>query len=175
MQRHNQSAPTNEYPAKFLERIHSDATCQWCKHPEKPLHRAGLCRHCWKISREVSKLESRVQECKERKQSISFDLDFHLKSAKKMIHLAKMEGSAYGDIHRKDVTGLDLEHQFSLLSKALIRKDLFYGEANLFDWCFSLDQKRLIYYLISKLKRERLRRARRGRAKGLVAGGDSAT
>jgi hypothetical protein len=85
-----------------------------------------------------------------------------------MVQLAKMEGSAYGDIHTRDVSGTDLETQFSLLSKAFIKKDLYDGEANLFDWSFSLDQKRLIYYLISKLMRERRRRARRGVAMATV-------
>lgn len=173
MQQHSQIATISDYPSTFLERIHSDASCEWCKNPEQPLYRAGLCRHCYQISREVSKLESRVQECKEHKQSISFDLDFYLKTAKKMVHLAKMEGSAYGDIHKKNVTGADLELQFSLLSKALIKKDLYYGDANLFDWSFSPAQKRLIFYLLSKLMRQRSRRARRGRAMGLVVGGDS--
>jgi hypothetical protein len=40
-----------------------------------------------------------------------------------MVQLAKMGGSAYGDIHTKDVTGLDIEHQFSSLSEALIKTD----------------------------------------------------
>jgi hypothetical protein len=91
-----------------------------------------------------------------------------------MVHLAKMEGSAYGDLHRKDVTGLDLEHQFCLMSKSLVRKDLYFGDANLFDWSFSPDQKRLIYYLLSKVMRQRQRRARRGRAMGMVVSGDLA-
>jgi hypothetical protein len=74
-----------------------------------------------------------------------------------MVHLAKMEGSAYGDIHKKGVTGSEFEQQLSMLSNALFKKDLYYREANLFDWSFSPEQKRLIYYLLSKLMRERSR------------------
>jgi hypothetical protein len=88
-----------------------------------------------------------------------------------MVQLAKMEGSAYDDIHTKDVTGLDIEHQFSSLSEALIKKDLYFGTTNVFDRSFSPDQKRLIYYLLSKLWRGRLRRSRRSAAMVMVEPG----
>lgn len=174
MQRHGQTNLASDYPRTFLEQMHRGSCCKWCKHPEKSLYAVGLCSHCYRIRQKVSNLESRVRLCKERKQSISFDLDLRLKTARKMVHLAKMEGSAYGDLHRKDVTGLDLEHQFCLMSKSLVRKDLYFGDANLFDWSFSPDQKRLIYYLLSKVMRQRQRRARRGRAMGMVVSGDLA-
>jgi hypothetical protein len=172
MQRHCQTNFTNDYPRTFLEQIHREPSCEWCKHPEKSLYAAGLCRHCYRIRQKVSNLESTVRLCKERKQSISFGLDFRLKTARKMVNLAKMEGSRYGNLDRKNVTGVDLEHQFSLLSKSLVREDLYFGLANLFDWSFSPDQKRLIYYLISKVMREQSRRSRRGRAIALVIGSD---
>src|SRR5688572_22316751 len=101
MQHSNQTDPTNDYPTVFLERIHSDPTCDWCKHPEYSLYRAGLCRHCYNISREVCTLESKALERKHRKQSIAFHFDFRLKTAKKMVDLAKMEGAKYADIDRK--------------------------------------------------------------------------
>ncbi len=173
MQRHDQTNLTNDYPRTFLEQMHSEPSCQWCKHPEQPLFRAGFCRHCYRINREASRLESQIEECKSRNQSVSPYLLSRLKTARKMVDLAKMEGSAYGDLHRKNVTGLDLEHQFSMLTKAIFKKDLYYGEANLFDWSFSADQKRLIYFLLAKLMREHSRRTRRGIAIGLVAAADS--
>ena len=167
MEQHDQTNLTNDYPRTFLEQMHREPSCEWCKHPEQPLYRAGFCRHCYRINREVSKLESQIRECKRRKQSISHYLLFRLKTARKMVYLAKAEGSTYGNIHKKNVLGSNLELQFSQLSKALIKKDLYDGNAaNLFDWSFSPDQKRLIYYLLSKLMRERSRRARRGRAMG---------
>lgn len=171
MKQQNQTPPINEYAARFLERMHSDATCEWCKHPEKSLYRASLCRHCYDISREASKLESQVEKCRRGQRPVPFELGFRLKSAKKMVQLAKMEGSAYGDIHTKDVTGLDIEHQFSSLSEALTKKDLYFGTTNVFDRSFSPDQKRLIYYLLSKLWRERLRRSRRSAAMVMVEPG----
>lgn len=89
-----------------------------------------------------------------------------------MVYLAKAEGSTYGNIHKKNVLGSNLELQFSQLSKALIKKDLYGGNAaNLFDWSFSPDQKRLLYYLLSKVIRHRERKARRGIAMGLVESG----
>ena len=45
---------TDGYPASFLESIHTGPSCDWCKHPEQPLYRAGFCRHCYRINREVA-------------------------------------------------------------------------------------------------------------------------
>jgi hypothetical protein len=170
MQRHGQTNLASDYPRTFLEQMLRGPCCKWCKHREKSLYAAGLCSHCYRIRQKVSNLESTLRLCKERKQSISFDLDFRLKTARKMVNLAKMEGRRYGNLDRKNVTGLDLENQFSLLSKSLVREDLYFGHANLFDWSFSPDQQCLIYYLLSKLMREQSRRSRRGTAMGLVIG-----
>lgn len=161
---------TNNYPMRFLEQIHKGPVCEWCKHPEQPVYRAGLCRHCYRIRREASTLESQIQEAKREKQFVSSDAFFRLKIARKMADLAKAEGSIYGNIHKKKILGLDIESQLSQLSQTLVKEDLYDGNAaNVFDWSFCPDQKRLIYYLLSKLIRQRERKARRGIAMGLVA------
>lgn len=158
----------NNYAREFLKKIHAQTRCRWCKHPEQAIHSGGFCRHCYRIRRQLAALSSRIEECKSRKQPISRDLDSRFKVAAKMVELAKMEGSTYGDLHRKKVMGVDLEHQLSLLSKSLLGKDVYFGDANLLDWSFSPVQKRLIYYLLSKLLRERARKTRRGTATSLV-------
>jgi len=87
-----------------------------------------------------------------------------------MVYLAKAEGANYGNIHKKNVAGSNLELQFSQVSKALIRKDLYDGNtANVFDWSFSPDQKRLIFYLLSRVIRHRERSARRSIAMALAS------
>ncbi len=162
---------TNDYPIQFLEQIHTGPVCEWCKHPEQPVYRAGFCRHCYRIRREVSKLESQIQDRKRAKGLVPSDLRFRLRTARKKVYLAKAEGSNYGNIHKKNILGLDIERQLSQLSEALVKKDLYDGNAaNAFDWSFSPDQKRLIYYLLSKLIRHRGRKARRGIAMGLAVG-----
>jgi len=61
---------TNDYPIRFLEQIHKGPSCEWCKHPEQLVYRAGFCRHCYRIRREVSKLESQIQDRKRKKQFV---------------------------------------------------------------------------------------------------------
>ena len=92
-------------------------------------------------------------------------------TAREMERLAKDEGTAYGTIHKQEVDGIQLEFAFSRLSKAFIKQDLYHHSANLFDWSFSQDQRRLIYYLLSKVLRKHSRRHRRSKASSRVASG----
>ncbi len=171
MSRQGYNRGPKEYAAEFLESMYAETTCGWCKHPEEPLYRSGLCRHCYNISREISKFETSHEQYKQSKEPTPFELRFDLKTAREMARLAKDEGVVYGDIHKQNVTGVQLEYAFSALSKAFVKEDLYYQEANLFDWSFSLDQRRLIYYLLSKVLRKHSRRHRRQHASYRVAGG----
>jgi hypothetical protein len=95
---------------------------------------------------------------------VPFDLEFNLHTYTKMAGFAQGEGRAYGNIHERRVSGEDLEGEFSFISKRFVKKDLFYGLASVFDWSFTPDQKRLIYYLLSQMSRSHLRRSRKLRA-----------
>lgn len=150
-----------EYAAEFLEGLFSRVKCQWCQDPSRWVYRSGLCRHCYGISRRLAKAEKAVKTAKSSSKRVPPSLHLEVKTARRMADLAKAEGRTYGAIHERQVTGLDLEHQFSLLSERFLGMDLFYGKANLFDWSFSADQKRLIFYLLSRLDREFNRRHRR--------------
>jgi hypothetical protein len=101
---------------------------------------------------------------------VSFDLQFEFKVRKRVARLCQVEGAAFGGIHKKDITGLDVEHLLSALSEHVIKKDVFFGEANLFDWSFSPSQKRLLFYLISKFERAWRRKNRLNEARWSVAG-----
>jgi hypothetical protein len=76
---------------------------------------------------------------------------------------AKVEGQTYGE-YSADVTGLNLEQQFSYISRMFVHQDLYYGDASLFDWSFTPNQKRLLFYLLSLMSRAHLRRTRWHRA-----------
>jgi hypothetical protein len=91
-------------------------------------------------------------------------LDFDYRVALEMEKNAKLEGRAYGNIPARPISGLELEHELSLLSKKFVKKDLFYGTANLFDWSFTTNQKKIIFYVLSLMSRAWLRRTRRMRA-----------
>lgn len=99
-------------------------------------------------------------------QRLALELD--LPTAKKMAELAQAEGLAYGSIQKRNVSGLDLEHQFSLLSQHVVGKDLFWGRASLFNWAFDLGERRLLFYLLSLMNRAWARRKRRAIARGIA-------
>ena len=155
-------APSQEdYPTRFLEGIYAEAKCDWCKDPRGKIARSGLCWSCYRIKNTVAKLQSKMDKHKKRQVRIPFELRFDLTLGKQMARLAKAEGARYGSIHRENISGLDIEHELSSLSKHFLGKDLFFGDANLFQWSFSLSQRRLIFYVLSRLQREFLKRHRR--------------
>ena len=159
-----------DYPTEFLTRIFADPCCDRCKDPERKLHRAGLCLTCYRAKRKVIQLQSRLEKLKKSGKSVPFDLQFEFRVRKQVARLCQVEGAAFGGIDKKDITGLDVEHLLSALSERVIKKDVFFGEANLFDWSFSPSQKRLLFYLISKLERALRRRNRLNEARWSVAG-----
>ena len=92
-----------------------------------------------------------------------FSQDFDLRVAINMAEDAQAEGRIYGNLHKRPVSNVDLEHAFGSLSKSLVPpNDLFYKDANLFD-CFSESQNRYLMYLVSRMLREHHRRNRRRR------------
>jgi hypothetical protein len=91
-------------------------------------------------------------------------LEQKVNNAKKKAKLVKALGCSYGAVNERQVMGIDLEYQFSALSKCFTGKDLFSGQANLLDWSFTEDQKRLIFYLLSILHRE----SRRTRSRSIA-------
>ncbi len=154
------------YPAEFLASIYSSRTCEWCKHPHQKTYRKGLCQNCYNISRtllRLEKLQSAVPERKGNRRFVLSDLDFELHAYQGMKALAKSEGRKYGQIATRDILGLDLENEFSRLSRRFVRKDLSVA-ANVFDWSFNPDQKRLIFHLLSLINRKADRRHRKAKA-----------
>ena len=69
-----------EYSREFLEDMHAQTTCGWCQYPGEPLYRSGLCGHCYKISREIRKLEIQCEPYRQNGRPIPFELAFDLKT-----------------------------------------------------------------------------------------------
>ncbi len=166
-----------DYAAQFLKSLFQRPRCDWCQHVEQPLYRRGLCRHCYRISRQIVRSEAVRKQSHQVRGSIPTShllaLDLSAKTARRMAVLAKSEGQAYGDIHVRSVGGLALERQFSRLSRCFVGRDLFDGDATLFDWSFTLNQKRLLDYLVSSLNREFARRHRQGIAAAQITHGSA--
>jgi hypothetical protein len=90
---------------------------------------------------------------------IPFLLRFYYKAAIEKAEAAQREGRKYGLLYDDDLTSHDLESEFSYISRKFLKKDLYYGEACLFD-CFTSSQKRCLLYIVSKMSRTYQRRKR---------------
>ena len=146
----------------YLACVDEGSRCEWCRFPYEPLRCKGLCSHCYRISREIIKAEKNHRRYK------SHDTEFNLKIEKKKAELAKSEGQTYWPLKNKNVTGLDIEHQFYFLSNHLIKEELFAHTANHFNEKFTQEQRRLLYFFITKLNRKWDRQHRMGTAIGLI-------
>ena len=147
-----------------MEAAHFGDRCHWCKHPKEKIRARALCGHCYRIHSKLEALKDDAAALKAQGKAIHPELDLDLRTYKQMAQSAKVEGRKYGEIHLREVKGLNLEHEFSHFSKRFAKKDLFHGLADVFDWSFSEDQKRLLYYLLSLILREDNRRRRKYRA-----------
>jgi hypothetical protein len=165
--------PTN-HAEGILERAAnpSKTYCQWCKHPDEPIRRGGLCSHCYRLKLKAAACErqlaafipgsdsrvSKVERCM---------LERAVKVASKMIELAKHEGDRYARF-AEPASGLEVEMELSFICQNWLGRNLFYGWANDFDWSFDETQKRLLLYIFCQMKIEYLREQRRKIAEAIV-------
>jgi|SRR5580658_1069552 hypothetical protein len=153
----------DDYAQKLLLDLSNVSACQWCKHPRKPIYRVNLCRQCYDIRGKINRFRKKIEEYKRKRRGTPFGLKYLYLTALEMEKDAKIEGQAYGQA-ADGITGLRLEHEFSFVSRRWVHQDLFYGDANLFDWSFTPHQKRLLFHLLSLMSRAYLSRTRWNRA-----------
>lgn len=92
---------------------------------------------------------------------LSLEREYDYKVALRKAQLARCEGSHYGNIHKKDISALDLEHELDDLSKHFLNKKIFYGDATSIGWALPPPQRMYVFYLLSLIMRQYLRRNRR--------------
>lgn len=138
---------SDDYIEDFFQGMAQKDLCAWCRHPWKPVATAGLCWHCYSIKRQLRKAER------------GNNYQDH-KIALRKAQLARAEGIQYGDIHRKDISALDLEHELHDLSKRYVNKRLSCVNATSIGWALPPTQRIYVFYLISLLQREYLRKHR---------------
>jgi len=133
--------------------------CGWCQYPFKKLHRAGLCRHCYSIKTELKQRYRNylIEKARSKTWHDMFISEYELRVAIKMAESAQIEGRSYGELNKRDVSNLDLEHEFGYLSRMVLRRDLYEHGAHLFE-CFSQSQKRYLLYIIARMLRDFNRR-----------------
>lgn len=156
------------YAQEFVEGMVARSSCEWCKDPNAGIHRKMLCRHCYGLSRNLVKMERKAEKALEEFGELSFDLDMELQTVRQMVVDAKREGVRYGNLAERELDGISLESEFEYLSKIVAGKNLYHGNANLFNYCLSIPQKRFILYLLSEMSRIHRKKSRRSRAMGDV-------
>ncbi len=164
----------DESARHFLNSLQMVESCGWCRNTQHSVYRAGLCRHCYEIKLQISKLTRQKAKTKlslealRKRDPRAFDfVGYELSVAEKMGELAQLEGQSLGKVP-SDVSGLDLEHALSAVSRLVIGKNVFDGLASQLGHSFSPDQLRLVAYLLRQVAREDGRRTRRKWARVLV-------
>jgi len=151
---------TRNYAKQFLGGIFSQDACNWCRDREEKIVSTKLCSSCYRAKRKIVNLESDLKLKKDQGRRATSALRFTLTVAREAATLLKEEGAQYGNLDSKEISGLDIEREFSKLSERFVGKDLYWGDANLFSWSFSPDQRCLLRYLLSKIERKYMQRHR---------------
>ncbi len=81
--------------------------------------------------------------------------------ATRMKNLAQQDAERFGDINKRIIDGVDLEHAFNELARIVIHRALPYNDASVFEQSFTLPQRRFLFYLLSSLFRIYNRRHRK--------------
>ena len=81
--------------------------------------------------------------------------------ATRMKNLAQQDAERFGDINKRIIDGVDLEHAFNELARIVIHRELPYNDASVFEQSFTLPQRRFLFYLLSSLFRIYNRRHRK--------------
>lgn len=154
----------------FEERIHGHIRtfqqkekCQWCKNPNLPIARKGLCISCYKWDKMQRNLSKEVAELPPKTvKDPYFQLRHELDVANCAVNLCQIDGGALeAQLERTDA--IDLEHEFHWLSKRVLGsrrgERLFHGKAFYF-YDFSPMQRTWLAHLISMIMNEMNRRDR---------------
>jgi hypothetical protein len=85
-----------------------------------------------------------------------------------MVQSAQGEGRMYSQFYEEDLNDLKLEHEWRILSERYVGEDLFYGIVDALNLSLGVNQRRYIFYLLSLMNREWMRKNRRSLAYGIV-------
>ena len=134
---------------EFLKSVDATPSCNWCKNPEIRIYCKGLCCHCYRISREIHRLESATD---------SRDVTracWKLETLKKQRAFAQEKGRLYGNTGNQKVDTLRLELILSALGHYCTgRRGLFHGYHNQLSMAFPSEvQQAFLFHLLSKLMR----------------------
>jgi len=153
--------------ARIMEALSEEVVCAWCKYPNKKIRATGLCSHCYNINTRIRNAQKAVERFKIENPTVTgreplklFELKFLLKVEMMKAVRAKAEGSLYGNLYSADIDVVRVECELDLVSKRYVNKRLFSGNASLLGTVFSPLQLKYLFYMLSLMNREHLRRNR---------------
>jgi len=146
---------SKDYVEDFIEKLAQQPICVWCRHPWQPIYKSDLCSHCYNIRRQLPAVKREIET-----EGCTLEREIDYKIALRKSQLARTEGTLYGNLHKRAISALDLEHELTDLAKKFVNKRLFYGDATSIGWALPLNQRTYVFYLVSLLQREYLRHRR---------------
>ena len=152
----------------FVESMFARESCYWCKAPNGGIYGKSLCSDCYRLNRNLGKWETQAAKDRDELLKPSLETDFELKTVRQAIVNAKKEGTRYGKLGEREIDGSILEKELKFLSEIVAGKNLYHADANLFNECLSLPQRRFVLYILSEMSRVRLKKSRKSRAQGDV-------
>lgn len=149
---------------EFIQNRQNADKCDWCGKEEK-MRRKGLCRHCNRVQKDITRLE---------KLTASDPTNPFLNYEVKIARQKKKDCMAWGQMRRDILDGrvssLSLEHWFRNAAK-LITKDerMFFGSANFLGSVFAPGQRQVLAYKFWEMLSAKASHNRRNRAMGAVS------
>ena len=129
--------------------------CEWCSSPFRPIYRAGLCSHCYRIRMEKRRLAEDAGRVLKRKGGATWNsLDLSLRCdcwiAEEMEETARAEGDSLEFSRLAGESGMKLAEIFGYISRQLVGEDLYHDRTNTFESLFSPAQRAALIHLLSE-------------------------
>lgn len=156
--------------AHFFATLQTDR-CDWCLSPYLEIYHSGLCRHCYGIRSEKSRLAREVRERMERgltwrRLASPLRRDCHVVG--KMEDMVKAEGQSIAEHRRPEHSSMAIEDLLRYISCQLLprkERELYYGCATTISGLFSPAQRAALIHLLSEAVDLHKRHNRKKRAK----------
>jgi hypothetical protein len=139
----------------FLDERFSEPACCWCKDRDRKLYgkRLPLCGSCKHLKALVRNYKQRIA-ARPPLPPRALDLDrSEFEVAQQLKALAEQDGREYGNVNSRIIEGIDLEEIFGKVSRICIGRNIFEHSAAMFSQYFTLAQRRLLFYWLSRILR----------------------
>jgi hypothetical protein len=155
------------YAEQWLESIRNIERCVWCGEDEKPLNRKKLCAACVRTRKYAALMKKKLEALPPTATDHELWKQSHeLRIAEKMVEICQGDGQLMETILTGEIfDAVDLERSLDFVAFAVCHQsEFFHGKASQLAFTFTLEQRRILAYLLWKprlvdRKRQRMRMA----------------